>query len=377
MKIEMVLPTLEAAGMEVMAARLARALVDKGHDVGITCLENAEALHDNVCRVAVVHAPGFRSNIRAPKLERWFRSVAPDVVHVHSGVWLKAAHAARRAGADRIVHTLHGLLDDEPWFGPALKRCAAHYTDHVAAVSEPLRHYLIREARLEPERVSTIPNGVNTDRHRPRDRAGVLREGLGITHDALVVGTVARLEAVKNHALLLEAFAQVRTRIRDVHLVIVGEGSLRSALAHRARELALGDSVHFVGAAADVAAVYPEFDQFVLASNAEGTSMSVLEAMASGVPVVATAVGGTPTLLDDGRCGVLVPPRNATALAGALTESLLDARRRQTLATAARKRVVEHYSEQAMVRAYEALYQGTPQNMTTEVAHTIARQCVA
>jgi glycosyltransferase involved in cell wall biosynthesis len=115
----------------------------------------------------------------------------------------------------------------------------------------------------------------------------------------------------------------------------------------------------------------------VRASNAEGTSMSVLEAMASGVPVVATAVGGTPTLLDDGRCGVLVPPRNATALAGALTESLLDARRRQTLATAARKRVVEHYSEQAMVRAYEALYQGTPQNITTEVAHTIARQCVA
>lgn len=383
LRIEMVLPTLEAAGMEVMAARLARALKAQGHDVGFTCLEGAGALADGLsrdgCRVAVIRAPGFRSNVRASDLEAWFRDIAPDVVHVHSGVWLKAAHAARRAGAPRVVHTLHGLLDREPWFGPALMRWAARYTDRVAAVSDPLREYLVRDVGLGPAKVCIIRNGVNTDRLRPQPRTGAIRRPLNIGDDAPVIGSVARLAPVKNHVLLLEAFSRVRDRVRNAHLVMVGEGPLRKALEQRTAALGLTSSAHFFGEAMDVTAIYPDFDQFVLASKAEGTSMSVLEAMASGVPTVATAVGGTPELLDHGRCGTLVPSDDVGSLAEALVSSLLNPERRCAQATAAREWAVDRYSEHAMVRAYERLYRGHALEKDEPIheIHPGGRRCVA
>lgn len=382
LKIEMVLPTLVAAGMEVVVARMARALAARGHDVGVTCLESGGVLADDLresgFRVTIVRAPGIRSIVYAPRLETWFRGLRPDVVHVHSGVWHKAARAARRAGAPRVIHTAHGLLDREPWFGPALMRLAARYTDRIATVSHPLRKYLVDVVRIRAAKVVVVPNGVSTDRFCPRVRNGALRGALQLADDALVIGSVARLAPVKNHSLLLDAFALVRAHVPNAHLVLVGDGALRHDLEAHARTLRLDSFVHFVGEADDVASIYQDFDQFALASKAEGTSMSVLEAMASGVPVVATAVGGTPELLDHGRSGVLVPPEDAGALAGALIGLLQDAGRRRTLASAARQRVVDRYSERAMLAAYEALYRGNvPESAVPHENPGSVSQCVA
>jgi glycosyltransferase involved in cell wall biosynthesis len=356
----MVLPALDAAGMEVMAASLSRALTGRGHEVGVTCLESGGVLADDLradgYRVTLVPAPGFQANVRAPALEAWFRALQPDAVHVHSGVWLKAARAARRAGVRSVVHTLHGLLDYEPWYGPALKRWAARYTDRIVSVSEPLRDYLIHDVRVDQAKVSVILNGVNTRRFRPGPRSGAVRQPLELREGRLVIGTVARLDPVKNHLLLLEAFALVHATMPQASLVIVGDGPLREALLSRVRELGLDGDVHFFGIARDVAPIYRDFDEFVLSSRAEGTSMSVLEAMASGVSVVATAVGGTPDLLAHGDCGMLVPSEDVGALAAAMTETLQDADRRRRLAGAAREHVIRRYSEDAMLRAYEALY---------------------
>lgn len=382
LRIEMVLPTLEAAGMEVMAARMARAFAARGHEVGITCLEAGGALADDLvahgCSVAVVAAPGFRSNFHAPRLESWFRRRRPDVVHAHSGVWLKTVRAARRANVPRVVHTLHGLLDYEPWYGPELKRWAARYTDRIAAVSEPLRDYLVQECRIQPHKVDVILNGVDTERFRPRSRTGALRGRLGIGDDALVVGVIARLAPVKNHRLLLEAFARVHGEIPQARLAMVGDGPLRPALEARVRDLELESTALFLGEATDVAEIHPDLDLVVLPSKAEGTSMSVLEAMASGVPVVASAVGGTPQLLDHGRCGILVPPDDVQALANALVASLRDVRQLRALAAAARARVVALYGEQAMLAAYDALYRGA--RVTSAAPRedlTATGQCVA
>jgi glycosyltransferase involved in cell wall biosynthesis len=381
LKIEMMLPAMQAAGMEVMTARLTRGLAIRGHRVGVTCIESGGVLADQLraegVRVAVVPALGLRSLVRAPRLETWLRSVAPDVVHVHSGAWLKGARAARHARVPRVVHTMHGLIGDdgEPWFMPVLHRWAAQHTDWVATVSVPLRDYLVRRMNMDLAKVRVIPNSVNTDDFYPGPPTGALRETLRIASDRLVVGTVARLDPVKNHALLLDAFARVRTAVPEAELAIIGDGPLRGDLESLARSPELNGHVHFFGAATDVAALYRELDLFVLSSNAEGTSMSTLEAMASRVCIVATSVGGTPDLLANGASGMLVPPGDPAALAAALTEALLDATKRRRLAAAGRARVEEYYSERSMIDAYEALYRSQTRSSARRETLTATGKC--
>jgi glycosyltransferase involved in cell wall biosynthesis len=197
---------------------------------------------------------------------------------------------------------------------------------------------------------------VDTDRFRPAARDGAVRAALGVGAGALLVGNVARLAKVKNQALLIDAFAAVGRQLPHARLTIVGEGPERRALEERVEALTLTDVVRLVGARRDMPRVYGELDLYVLSSDIEGTSVSILEAMASGVCVVATAVGGTPELLGHGRYGVLVPPDDPEALAAAMLELLRDPLRRRRLAAAAREHAVEHRSELAMVQRYEELY---------------------
>lgn len=361
LRIEMVLPALNKAGMEVMAARLGRGLANRDHEIGFTCIEAgdgfADELRDEGFRVTVVPAPGLRSLVHAPLLAQWFRALRLDVVHGHSGAWLKAARAARSAAVRRVVHTEHGMLEGESWYTPSLKRCAARFTDHVVAVAEPIRAYLTGRAKVNGDKVSVILNGVDTNQFTPAVSAGALRARLAITN-APLIGNVARLAPIKNHALLIDAFALLRERIPEARLAIVGDGALRAELQMRIDALRLDAHAFLLGEVRDTAAVYRDLDLFVLSSTIEGTSMSILEAMASGACVVATAVGGNPDLLGHGRYGVLVPSENPAALAAAMFDLLRDPGRRQRLAAAARAHVAERYSESAMIGAYEELYRG-------------------
>jgi glycosyltransferase involved in cell wall biosynthesis len=360
LKIEMVLLTLEPAGMEVMTARLTCALANRGHDVGVTCIEGAGVLAEELRaaghRVAVVPAPGLWSNLRAVRLEKRFRDLRPDVVHAHSGTWLKTVRAARGAAVPCVVYTEHGVLDREPWYRGALKRQAARYTDAVVSVSGPLREYLVHRVGVDPDKVCLIPNGVDTGRFRPGPRTGALRSRLGIADDRLVIGNVARLDAIKNHELLLDAFALLHARMPEAALVIVGDGALRDALEARISAHRLESHAHLFGPTRDVAAICRDFDLFVLSSKTEGTPMSLLEAMASGVCVVATAVGGIPDLLGGGRYGWLAPPDDRVALAEAMAVALRDRERRRSVAAAAREQIIARYSEAAMIETYEGLY---------------------
>jgi glycosyltransferase involved in cell wall biosynthesis len=276
-------------------------------------------------------------------------------------VWLKAAHAARRACVPRVVHTVHGLLDREPWHGPVLKHLASRLTDATVAVSTPLHSYLRRRCGIPEAQLLTIPNGVDTSRFVPLRRGDparcARREQVAAPwarHP--LVGHVARLVPIKNQMLLLSAFRRVVDTLPDARLLIVGDGPLREPLTAHAADLGLGGHVSFLGARDDVADWLPSLDVFVLSSDAEGTSMSVLEAMASGVCVVATDVGGTPELLAGGRAGVLVPPRDAPRLADAIVGALRDAAHRDATAQAGRALALERYDERAVVSRYVDLY---------------------
>ena len=361
MRVEAVVPALPAAGMEIVVARMVRRMARRGVEVAVTCTEAAGNVADDLEKdgisVSVVPTPGILTNFRAPALEARIRNRAPDVVHVHSGAWLKAATAARRSGVPVVVHTAHGLLDREPPYGPWMKRRAARLTDQVTVVSQPLRDYFVQRVGLDPSQVEVIANGVDTELFAPGRPDLDLRRSWGFDTHHLVIGIVARFAPVKNHRLLVDAFSMLSSRVSEARLVLVGDGALRADLEAQVKAAGVEDKVHFAGALSGLERVYRAFDVFVLSSVAEGTSLSILEAMATGLCVVATAVGGNVDLLSDDH-GALTPTGEARGLALTLERVLRDADLRQRLGQRARMRVAEMYSEEAMVERYLSMFQG-------------------
>lgn len=359
MKIEMVLPSLAGAGMETMVARMTSKLAARGHQVGITCIIEkgvlAAALERQGIRVSHIAAPGVLANLWPRALARHIRELHPDVVHVHSGTWLKGTMAALQAHRPVTVLTAHGFVLGEMWLSRQLDRVAAHMADRVVAVTEAVRDQLVGQG-CPTRSLAVIVNGIDTQLFAPRPASGVLRSKLRIEPGVTVLACVARLQAIKNHKLLLDGLARARAHGADCELVLFGDGDLRSALEQQAAALAIRDKVHFWGFEPAMQEFYSELDVFALTSTAEGTPISMLEAMASGVCCLATAVGGIVPLLDDGRSGVLVPSGDADALAAAIVELATDPGRRAALGRTARDRVMARFSEDTMIGQYEAIY---------------------
>jgi glycosyltransferase involved in cell wall biosynthesis len=228
-----------------------------------------------------------------------------------------------------------------------LNRWTVPLATHVVAVSEKVAAYAAREFRIPPDRLSTIVNGVDLDRFRPPPR-----DGFG---GGPVIGSTARLHAENDHVTLLRAFSRLSTRWPEAELLLVGRGREEARLKALAEDLGTSTRTHFVGEQGDVAPFLHQMDLYVQPSVAAGMPNSVLEAMAAGLPVVATAVGGTPEVVVEGETGLLVPPRNPMALADAMLKLLEDRRLAQAFGRAGRARVETHFSEERMLQQLEAL----------------------
>jgi len=356
----MVVPALPAAGMEMVVRRLTEGLSGRGHDVGVTCLHSLGPVADDLRRaghaVTLVPTRGVRTIFLPRGLTRWFHDRRPDVLHIHSGAWLKAVRAATRARVARTVFTMHGFDGRLPWYDPLLDRWAARRTGTVVAVTEALVPYLTGRTGISPDKVRVVPNGIDVWRFAPGPRSGVLRRRFGLDDDDIVIGHVARFSPVKNHSMLVDAFALVLEREGRAFLALIGDGPLRETIEARVERLGIGRRVGFLGHVTDPPTMYRELDLLVLPSFSEAASMSVLEGMASGLPIVATAVGGTPALLAHGDAGVLVPSDDAASLATALIRLAGLPEERARLGRAARDRAVSRYGEEAMLDAYERLY---------------------
>lgn len=359
LRIEMLLPSMATAGMEVLVARMARGLIHRGHRVGIICIETlgdlGPALREEGISVRVVPTPGLRTLLHAPALARALAAAGPDVVHLHNGAWVKGVGAARRVGLP-VVATVHGFTGRESFPDRGLQHWAARRSDRVVAVSQAVLDTLRTRVRVAPTRCQVILNGVDTEHFSPSLASGTLRRRIGVDEKTPLIGHVARMDRVKNPLLLIDAFAIVRRSIPTARLVMVGDGPMRPLVEQRVRDLDIGDSVHLLGVITDVAPYYRDLDAFALSSHTEGTSVSMLEAMSSGVPCVATEVGGNVQLLEGGRCGLLTEPGSVDSMSAALTALLTDAGQRQRLGRAGRDRVRTTYSEQTMLDEYENLY---------------------
>jgi len=240
-----------------------------------------------------------------------------------------------------------------------VRRLLAPFIDTHVAVSTHLQRWLLECVRVRPEKVRVVRNGVDAIRFQPlpeRDRARA-QHGYGAAD--LVFGAVGRLTPVKDHPSLLEAFQSVSTRHPHSRLILVGDGEERSTLEEQVRRRGIADRVRLVGHRDDVAQWLGIMDVFVHSSLMEGMSNAVLEAMAVGLPVVATAVGGTPEIVEHGVTGLLVPPATPDALAGAMVSYCENDHVRAAHGAAGRERAEKHFPVMQMVEGYVDVYRHT------------------
>ena len=288
-------------------------------------------------------------------LYRLFRRERPHVVHTHAwGTLVEGLVAARLARVPVVVHGEHGTLQLKAHQRWVQKRAWAS-VDQLLSVSSRLAERISRETAFPLTRIRTIRNGVDLSRfgHLPREAA---RATLSLPADARIAVAVGRLVPVKDHLTLIEAIGALRRRGVDVSLAIAGEGALRAALVERAAALGIRDQVYFLGHRSDIEVVFAAGDVFVLSSESEGLSNTILEAMASGLAVVATSVGGADEMVQDGLTGVLVRPGARDELASALAAVIEDDVLRRQMGAAGRARAEAEFSLSTMVQRYESMY---------------------
>jgi lipopolysaccharide/colanic/teichoic acid biosynthesis glycosyltransferase/glycosyltransferase involved in cell wall biosynthesis len=297
-------------------------------------------------------------------LYRLMRQERPQIVHTHaSKPGMLGRVAARLAGVPVVVHTFHGHIlhgyygSLMSWLLRRMERMLARLSDRIIAVSEQVKHDLVRYGVAQPEKIRVIPLGLELDPFLDSDvHRGALRGELKIASDVPLVGIVGRIFPIKNHRLFLEAAAQVAGKLPATRFVVVGDGTLRSEIEALARQLGLEQRVTFTGWRRDLPRVYADLDVLVVSSDNEGTPVSAIEAMASGCPVVATRVGGLPDLVEDGKVGYLVAPRDADAMADSIVGLLSDRERARQMGRSARESVRDRYRAERLCRDIEALY---------------------
>jgi len=347
-----VILSLEIGGMEQMVADLARCLDRRLFQVTVACLQGLGPIADELraCGVRVVQVPAMTSRLSflypAP-LIAVMRASGARIVHVHSGCWYKTAIAALYCGIGRLVYTEHGRSFPDGRLVILADRLCCRLTGSVVAVSGELADYLREVVRVPADKVSVIVNGIDVDKF-PRQHAR--------RATPLVIGAIARLAPVKDLATLLQAMQLVLRERPELTLQVVGDGPERALLERLAERLGLGERVRFLGFRRDIPRLMAGFDIFALSSLSEGTSLTILEAMAAGKPVVATRVGGTPALIEEGVNGLLVAPGDPDQLARALLRLAEDGELRARFGEANRSAAARNYSVQAMTRGYERLY---------------------
>lgn len=288
-----------------------------------------------------------------PRLARVMRSFRPAIVHTHSYVLRYALPARLLSGGGPLVHTVHNLAAREGGrVGTWIHRCAIRAGVHSVAVSDEVARSYIELYSRPPD--SVIPNGIDLERFRTAGPSWK-REN-GFAESDLLIVSVARLDPQKNPLGLIEAFALALQHDPQWHLLLVGDGSLRAEAEARAKSLGLVTRVRFMGVRQDIDALLPACDFFALASLWEGMPMAIIEAMAAGLPVAATAAGGVPELVSDGVTGLLAPPGETQGLSDAIKLLARDPEKRRALGRAAQERASD-FGLDRMSRPYAELFE--------------------
>ena len=304
------------------------------------------------------------NDLRAlPALVRLLRAEGPDIVHTHSSkAGILGRAAAWLAGVPRVVHTVHGWSFHD-YMSPirhhayiVLERAMARRTDRLIVVTHRDRHKGLAARVGRPAQYLLVRSGVDLTPFRDaRESPAAVRATLGVPADARVIGSVIRLSAQKDPLTLVRAAAVVLRTLPDVYWIIVGDGLLRGEVEALAERLGIRDRICLTGIRRDIPALMRAFDVFVLSSLWEGLSRVIPQAMASGVPIVASAVDGTSDAIEDGVSGMLVPLASPDALAQRTIEILTNPLLAKKLTESGQGRAQE-FELTTMIRQLEALY---------------------
>jgi len=362
---------LDIGGLETLLVDTINRMAPGRYRHAVICLTDYTDFAARITRPGVelvaLHKPAGLALGTHADLFRLLRRMKPSILHTYNLGTIEYAATAWAAGVPVRVHAEHGRDARDPQgINPKhnlLRRLVTPFIDRYVPVSRDLAGWLERVVRIPAAKLQLIDNGVDTERFR----AGVGNETWQ-DDGAFVIGTVGRLQDVKDQATLVEAFALLRRQLPDekLRLVLVGDGPLRAQLQAQVNTLGLQECVILAGPRSDVAPVMRSFSLFALSSIAEGTPVTLLEAMASELPVVATAVGGIPDLVTPGVNGALAPARDPQALAAAIAPYVTDRALARRHGAAGRARIEQQYSMQAMLTAYVALYDTLCQTKTLQ-----------
>ena len=302
----------------------------------------------------------FQFNV--PRLVAIMRKVRPAIVHSRNWGGIEGIVAAKIARVPVVLHSEHGyelnMGAGLPLHRRLLRHCAYQMGNAIATVTEELRDYHAGQAWWKAEEIRVLYNGVDAQVFRPQPQVrAAVRRRLAIPDDALILGSVGRMVPLKNFVTLLRAAETLIPEVEKLYVILVGSGSelpaLRRCVENSPR---LSGRVVFTGATDGVGEMLNAMDIFVLPSLMEGMSNTLLEAMAVGLPVVATRVGGNPEVLAEGMCGYLFTPQDTTELADLLRILVNNQQLRKNCGCAARERAVAVFSLASMVKRYRDLY---------------------
>ncbi|MDD2671887.1 MAG: glycosyltransferase [Syntrophales bacterium] len=363
MRILHVTHSLNIGGLERVVVDLAKEFGNRGHEVHICCLSDKEPLAAEAERAGAFvfslnkePGPAFGLPLR---IAGEIRKRQVDVIHTHNAAGLiYGVTAALVSGARCIVHTEHGK---EPESSQSKVRASAEKfligkTTRIVTVSEQLRKDLILEYDLPAGRIKVILNGINAERFRRPECREKTRLSMGIENGGVLIGHIARLVPLKNQKFLITIFGELKKIHPEVRLAIAGGGPLMNELRSFAEKERLSGDVLFLGERRDIPEILSALDLFILPSLTEGISITLLEAMAAGVPVVASRVGGNEEIIEHGRSGILISPDEPRAWIEHIGMLLRNESERIRLAEAAGGTVRKRFSTSAMAEEYEHVY---------------------
>ena len=361
MKIVQIIETADPGGAESVLVALAQGMQPVHESTGVTLLEGwtSRTLREIGIPVAVMplkRAFDFGWPVR---FARYLREQQADVVHAHEfAASCYAAMGAMLAGVP-LVCTIHGknYWPDRYYRRAAFRRVLSAASAFVA-VSDDLRDFAASVLATDPGRIRVIHNGVDAMKYS-RDPAmrALMRRQLGLGDNDEAILAVGELSAVKGHEVLIRAASSLVRARPNLRVVIAGEGGERARLLELATQLGFGERLHLLGFRRDVPALLAAADVFAMPSFSEGMPLAMIEAMASGVPIVASEVGGIPSLVTHGTDGLLVKAGDADALAAAMQAMLDDSGARNAYPDAAHRRFLNHFSLASMLENYRNLYE--------------------
>ena len=354
---------LKTGGLERVIANIAEGLDREKFEASVWCIsrggEIAEELKEKGINVNILGILTYHNPLSIIKLARLLRKEKPNIVHTH-GYFASVIGriAAKLAGISIVINHVHSTYWEYKKRHIFMEKILSALTHKIICCSKAVQDFVSDNEKINPSKTVIIYNGVDEEKFFVQKNTAAIKAQLGINPQDPVVGTVSSLTKNKGHVHLFQAASLISNFCPSARFLIVGDGILREELEEQIKDLNLGSHLILTGKRKNIPDLLSVMDIFVLPScSREGLSISIIESMAAGKPVVATDVGGIPEAVEDGETGLLVPPRNPGALANAIIELLQNPGKAKAMGERGRTRLKEKFTSKRMLSELENLYE--------------------